>query len=151
LDVLTARPARELARLVRTREVSAVELLDAHLARIDVVDADVNAVVSLDADRARDEATAADAALAAGDRVGPLHGIPMTLKDGHDVAGMRTTVGVPELDRVATQDGTVAARLRAAGAVIVGHTCSAGRPTRGTRLEHPVAPAAARRRRSRRA
>src|SRR5205823_1525192 len=53
---------------------------------------------------------------------GPLHGVPMTLKDGHEVAGLRTTVGAKELDHVAEEDGTVAARLRAAGAIVVGHT-----------------------------
>ena len=78
--------------------------------------------MSLDIDAARRQAAAADAALARGDRVGPLHGVPLTLKDGHDVAGLRTTIGTERFDRVADEDGTVAARLRAAGAIIIGHT-----------------------------
>src|SRR2546422_5194640 len=64
----------------------------------------------------------ADAAQRRGEIWGPLHGVPMTLKDGHDVAGLRTTLGTAQLDRVADEDGTVAARLRAAGAIIIGHT-----------------------------
>jgi amidase len=115
-------PARVLADRLRRREVSAVEALDAHLERIGRHNPALNAVVSLYADRARDQASAADAAMARGEPLGPLHGVPMTLKDGHDVAGMRTTVGTSELDRVAAEDGTVAARLRAAGANLIGHT-----------------------------
>jgi amidase len=115
-------PARVLARRLRRRELSAVEALDAHLERIDKHNPTLNAVVSLDAERARQRAVAADAALARGEPVGPLHGVPMTLKDGHDVAGLRTTVGTALFDRVADEDGTVAARLRAAGAIVVGHT-----------------------------
>jgi amidase len=115
-------PARVLADRLRRREVSAVETLDAHLERIGRHNPALNAVVSLDADRAREQAREADAAMARGEVLGPLHGVPMTLKDGLDVAGMRTTVGTVELDRVAAADGTVAARLRAAGANLVGHT-----------------------------
>ncbi|HKE14916.1 MAG TPA: amidase family protein [Kofleriaceae bacterium] len=115
-------PARVLARMVRERQISAVELLEAHLARIARHNDALRAVVSLDADRARQRAAAADAALARGETWGPLHGVPMTLKDAHDVAGQRTTVGTEELDRVAQVDGTVAARLRAAGAILIGHT-----------------------------
>jgi amidase len=115
-------PARVLARRLRRRELSAVEALDAHLQRIDKHNPALNAVVSLDAERAGERAAAADAALRRGAPVGPLHGVPMTLKDGHDVAGLRTTVGTALFDRVADEDGTVAARLRAAGAIIVGHT-----------------------------
>ncbi len=115
-------PARELAARLRRRELSAVEALDAHLARIADRNPSLNAVVSLDADRARERAESADAAFARGELWGPLHGVPMTLKDAHDVAGMRTTVGAAEFDRVPQEDGTVAARLRHAGAVIIGHT-----------------------------
>jgi len=115
-------PARVLARRLRRRQLTATEALEAHLRRIDEHNPTLNAVVSLDADRARDVAEAADAALRRGELWGPLHGVPMTLKDGHDVAGLRTTVGTVALDRVADEDGTVAARLRAAGAIIIGHT-----------------------------
>jgi amidase len=115
-------PARVLATKVQTRQLSAMEALEAHLARIARLNPTLNTVVSLDVHRARRLAMQADEALAHGETWGPLHGVPMTLKDGHDVAGLRTTVGTPELDRVAEVDGTVAARLRAAGAIIIGHT-----------------------------
>jgi len=114
--------ATELARRIRQRERSAREALEEHLDRIARHDATLHAVVSVDAARARAEADAADAALGRGEVRGPLHGVPMTLKDGNDVAGLRTTVGTRELDRIATEDGAVAARLRAAGAVVFGHT-----------------------------
>ncbi len=119
---LCALPARELARRIARREVSAVEVLDAHLARIEQRNTALNAVVSLDIDAARRQADAADAALARGAVSVPLHGVPITLKDGNDVAGLRTTLGTERFDRIANEDGTVAARLRAAGAIIIGHT-----------------------------
>ena len=108
-------PARELARRIRDRELSATEALEAHLARIATRNPALNAVVSLDEERARALARTADATPPHGR---PLHGVPMTLKDAHDVAGLRTTVGTPELDRIAVEDGAVAARLAAAGAVV---------------------------------
>jgi amidase len=114
--------AVELAARLRRRELSAVEVLEAYLDRIATVNPALNAVVSLDAATAREAAATADRALSRGGEVGPLCGVPMTLKDGHDVAGLRTTVGSAVFDRIPTADGTVAARLRTAGAVIVGHT-----------------------------
>src|SRR5262245_21049600 len=118
-------PARELAARLRRRQVSAREALEAHLERIERLDPALHAVVSLDADLASRQAEAADAALARGEAFGPFHGVPMTLKDAHDVAGLRTTAGTPALDHVPDEDGTVAARLRSAGAVITGHTNAA--------------------------
>ncbi len=115
-------PVAELARRIRQRECAASEALEAHLDRIERHNPTLNAVVSIEEASARTQAKAADDALDRGETLGPLHGVPMTLKDGHDVAGLRTTVGTPILDRVADEDGTVASRLRAAGAVIVGHT-----------------------------
>jgi amidase len=117
-----ALPARLLAQRIARRRLSAVEVLEAHLLRIEKHNPSLRAVVSLDAERARTLARAADAAPRRGAVRGPLHGVPITLKDGHDVAGLRTTAGTPVLDRVPQEDGTVAARLRAAGAIIVGHT-----------------------------
>jgi amidase len=114
--------ATELAKRLARRELSAVEVLEAHLARIDQRNATLNAVVSLDVASARAQAETADRALARGELRGPLHGVPITLKDGHDVAGLRTTLGTEVFDRIADADGTVAARLRAAGAIIIGHT-----------------------------
>jgi len=108
-----------LADLLARREVSAVEVLESHLARIRDRNGTLNAVVSLDDGGALERARASDQCAA---NRGPLHGIPMTLKDAHEVAGLRTTIGTAELDRVASHDGAVASRLRAAGANIIGHT-----------------------------
>jgi amidase len=120
---LCLRPATELAALVRKREVSARELLEAHLARIERVDPQVNAIVTLDAEGARAAADAADAALAAGEDVGPLHGLPVAHKDTHATGGMRTTWGSPlHADTVPARDELVVERLRRAGAVRVGKT-----------------------------
>jgi amidase len=119
---LTTLPAHDLARRIRGRAVSAAEVLDAHLERIERDNPALCAVVSLDADGARRRAVEADDALRRGENLGPLHGVPMTLKDGHDIAGLRTTIGTKAMDHVAERDGTVAARLRAAGANLIGHT-----------------------------
>src|SRR5215207_6319574 len=122
-DDLCTRPATELAALLRNREISARELLDAHLDRIDRLNPSVNAIVTLDADGARAAADAADQRLAAGEPVGPLHGLPVAHKDNHATAGMRTTWGSPlHADTVPAHDDLVVARLKAAGAIRVGKT-----------------------------
>lgn len=119
---LCDQPTHVLAQRLRRGELRAVEVLEAHLERIARHNGTLNAVVSLDVDGARKAAKAADAAFRRGKIRGPLHGVPMTLKDGLDVAGLRTTIGSSQFDRVATEDSAVAARLRAAGAIIIGHT-----------------------------
>lgn len=120
---LTYSSATELAIAIRTRQVSAVEVMEAHLAQIEHHNLALNAVVTLNAEGARRQAQAADAALARGEVWGPLHGVPFTLKDAHATAGMRTTVGFPPFaDFVPQEDGTVAARLKAAGALLMGKT-----------------------------
>jgi amidase len=122
-DDLCTRPATELAAMLRARDVSARELLDAHLDRIERLNPDVNAIVTLDAEGARAAADAADAALAAGEDVGPLHGLPVAHKDTHATGGMRTTWGSPlHADTVPLRDELVVARLKAAGAIRVGKT-----------------------------
>jgi amidase len=122
-DDLCFRPATELAALVRHREISARELVEAHLVRIERVNPSVNAIVTLDADGARAAADAADAALAAGDEVGPLHGLPVAHKDTHATGGMRTTWGSPlHADTVPLRDELVVARYKAAGAIRLGKT-----------------------------
>ena len=109
--------------MVRSREISARELLEAHLDRIERLDPAINAIVTVDADGARAAADAADAALAAGEDVGPLHGLPVAHKDTHATGGMRTTWGSPlHADTVPARDELVVARLRAAGAIRVGKT-----------------------------
>lgn len=116
-------PARELARRLRTREVSAREVLRAHLDRIEQVNPQINAIVTLTAERALSEAAAADERLARGEEVGPLHGIPVAHKDTHDVAGVRTTYGSPIFaDHVPDSDTLVVERIRAAGAITLGKT-----------------------------
>src|SRR5882762_8759537 len=145
-DGLCWLPATELARRMRKRQLTAVEVLEAHLARIDKHNPTLNAVVSLDAARAWKLAKAADAALKCGEILGPLHGVPMTLKDAHDVAGLRTTIGALQLDRIADEDGTVAARLRAAASARSRATCrlsrshSSSSPASGPRPPRAVAP-----------
>src|SRR5215216_2689751 len=115
--------ATELATWVRQCQVSASELVDAYLARIARYNPSLNAIVTLDEERARRRAREADTTLARDERWGPLHGVPMTLKDGHSVSGMRTTAGFEPLsDYLPREDGTVAARLKAAGVIIVGKT-----------------------------
>jgi len=121
-DTICWLPARVLGRRIARRELSASDALEAQLARIDELNPKLNALVSLDVAAARRAAQAADGALLRGEAVGPLHGVPLTLKDGHDVQGLRTTVGTPLFDRVASEDGSVAARLRAAGAILIGHS-----------------------------
>jgi amidase len=116
-------PATEAARRLGRREVSSRELTEALLARIDRVNPALRAVVELRPEAALAEAAAADAATAGGDAAGPLHGVPVTLKDAFDVAGLPTTWGNPAFkDHRAGSDATVARRLRRAGAVIVGKT-----------------------------
>ena len=85
--------AREMVAAVQSKEVSARELLDLHLARIAERNPELNAIVSLDEERARSGAAAADAATASGAETGPLHGLPFAFKDTHAVAGWRTTYG----------------------------------------------------------
>jgi amidase len=115
--------AIEIANQIREHKISSRETLDYFLARIDVLDGPINSVVTIDAVRARREADAADAALARGETRGPLHGVPMTVKDSFQTAGMLTTSGAPELSAfVPEEDAWPVARLREAGAIIFGKT-----------------------------
>ncbi len=115
--------ARDQTAAVRRREISARELLDLHLARIAERNPELNAIVSLDEDRARESAALADAATARGDTLGALHGLPFAFKDTHDTAGWRTTYGSPLFaDHVPEADDLVVERIRRAGAVTIGKT-----------------------------
>lgn len=119
---LTMRSATALARLVRARAITARELIEATLARIERVNPALNAIVTLNA-FALDDAQAIDTRLARGEDVGPLAGLPVGIKDITQVAGLRTTFGSPLYsDHVPAEDALVVRRLRAAGAVIVGKT-----------------------------
>lgn len=116
-------PVREQAALIRTRELSATELVSAHLDQIDAVNPAVNAMVTLDPERTMEEAARADKAMARGEPLGPLHGIPAGFKDSHETAGMRTTYGSPLFaEHVPATDDPVVARMRKAGAVTIGKT-----------------------------
>jgi len=116
--------ARDLARAIRARELSAREVVSRHLDRIAAVNPRVNAVVTLRAEEALLEADAADRRAArAGEDLGPLHGLPIAIKDLRDTAGIRTTYGSRAFaDHVPDVDCLLVARLRAAGAIIVGKT-----------------------------
>ena len=94
MSEIATRPAHELADALRRRELSSRELLEHYLDRTEARNPSLNAIVTLDPDGARRAADAADAALARGDVLGPLHGVPMTIKDTYETAGIRTTCGV---------------------------------------------------------
>ncbi|HKY16205.1 MAG TPA: amidase family protein [Microthrixaceae bacterium] len=111
------------AKAVRSGKVSSRELLECCLERVERHNPALNAVVVVDVERARTAADAADRAVAAGDALGPLHGVPMTVKDVFETEALVTTSGAPELaDHVPSTDAVTVARLRAAGAVIFGKT-----------------------------
>ena len=112
---------KELAAAIRARKLSSVEVVKAYLARIEAINPKINAIVTLCADRALAEAIAADEALAKGGKLGPLHGVPFTIKDSLETAGVRSTSGtLGRSFHVPQKDATVVARLRAAGGILLG-------------------------------
>src|SRR5262249_31060064 len=103
--------------------VGCLELLNHYLKRVEAHNPKLNAIVVLDAERARKQARAADRAVARGEARGPLHGVPMTIKESFEVAGLPTTWGPPELkDNVPQRDALAVERLKRAGAVLFGKT-----------------------------
>lgn len=117
------KSATEAARMIRSKEISAVDAVKACYARIDEVNPKLNAVVAFCRERALAEAQEADAMLAAGKLKGPLHGVPFTVKDSFDTAGLVSTGGtLGRKDFVPGKDATVVARARAAGAILLGKT-----------------------------
>ena len=115
--------AAELVQAVRDRTISSRELLGHFLRQAEQRNTGLNAVVALDADRAQSAAEAADAAVASGAALGPLHGLPMTVKDVWETEGLVTTAGAPELaGHVPQADALAVGRLKAAGAIIFGKT-----------------------------
>lgn len=121
-DDLAWAGVAELAERIAKREVSAVEAVDSALTRIEQRNPALNAMSVVLADRAREEAARRDAATAAGEPTGPLHGVPVVVKEEVDVEGCVTTFGGRANHTPAVADGEVVRRLRAAGAVIVGKT-----------------------------
>ena len=115
--------ALDIARHIARREVSCVEVVDAHLHRIREVNPALNAIVHVLDESARSAARAADAQVAAGAPLGPLHGVPFTVKENIDMAGLATTWGVvPLAQAVVPTDAPVVERMRAAGAIPIGRT-----------------------------
>jgi len=115
--------ARQLAALIRQKQASSLEVVNACLARIAQVNPTLNAVVALTAENARAQAKVADEKLARGEAVGPLHGVPMTIKDSLDTAGVVTAAGTRgRKNFIPKEDSTVVKRLKAAGAILLGKT-----------------------------
>jgi amidase len=121
------RSARQLARDIRAKKIGCLELLDLYLARVEKYDGALNAIVVRDVDRARTRARAADRALAKRQPWGPLHGVPMTIKESYDVAGLPTTWGVPAYARTSRPERG-------------GRRSSARRRPRGRPRERPPLP-----------
>ncbi|MFT4120872.1 amidase [Bradyrhizobium sp.] len=122
-DDLTRWSARELAANIRSRRVSPVEVLEAHLAVIARLNPSLNAIVTLATEEARAAARLAETAVMAGEALGPLHGLPVAIKDVTLTAGLRTTFGSPLFrDNVPAVDAEVVTRLRSAGAIVIGKT-----------------------------
>jgi len=116
-------PAHRLAALVRQKRLGCLELLNHYLDRVEAHNPTLNAIVVLDAERARKQARAADRALGRGQSHGPLHGVPMTIKESFDVAGLPTTWGRPDLKgNIPARDALAVERLKRAGAVLFGKT-----------------------------
>jgi len=122
-DELCTLTGTQLAERIRRKQVSAREVMAAHLARIERVNPAINAIVTLVADRAMADAAKADERQARGGTLGPLHGLPVAHKDLVQTAGIRTTFGSPVYkDNIPATDALIVTRIRAAGAITVGKT-----------------------------
>jgi amidase len=122
-DSLGLAPASQLAEAIRAKEVSSRELLEMFLHRVETINPKINSVVTLDGDRAMAQCKRADEATTKGRPLGPLHGLPITVKDAIEVGGIRSTGGATELsEHVPDADAPAVARLREAGAIVFGKT-----------------------------
>ncbi len=122
-DDFITRSATQVAKLIRDKEITAVQAVKLYYARIDAVNPKLNAVVAFCRERALAEAEEADALLAQGKSKGPLHGVPFTAKDSFDTAGVVSTGGtLGRKDYMPGRDATIVARVRAAGAILLGKT-----------------------------
>jgi aspartyl-tRNA(Asn)/glutamyl-tRNA(Gln) amidotransferase subunit A len=123
MESLFKKPAAELANLVRSKDLSSVDLIETTLRRIEAVNPSINAFVALRADEALEEAKALAEHIAVGKDPGPLAGIPIGVKDMEDTAGMVTSFGsIPFKNNLVKSDSIQVARLKAAGAIVVGKT-----------------------------
>ena len=123
MNELTFLSAVEMALKIREKKISPVELADAHLAKIERLNLKLNAFVHVDADQARREARAAEASAMKGEALGPLHGVPISIKSCLEVAGLRCESGTRlRAGHIAEQDAPLVARLRQAGAIVLGVT-----------------------------
>lgn len=123
MSELAFKPAVDLASMIKTKQISANELLELYFERVDRFNDDLNAIIVQRREEAREVAAAADEAVANNDELGQLHGVPMTIKESYDIEGMPSTWGLPGLkDNIATRDSLSVARLKSAGAVIFGKT-----------------------------
>jgi fatty acid amide hydrolase len=115
--------AAQLARLIQTKEVSSKEVVEAHLVRIEELNPKLNSVAIPLVEQARQEASEADAAIKRSDELGPLHGVPITIKDQFQVKGLPSTWGLPSRAKeLSTHDGPLVHRLRQAGGIVIGIT-----------------------------
>jgi Asp-tRNA(Asn)/Glu-tRNA(Gln) amidotransferase A subunit family amidase len=120
---LTFLPATAMARQIRERKISPVELAEAHLAKIERLNPKLNAFVHVDVERVRREALAAESVVMRGEALGPLHGVPISIKSSLDVAGLRCEAGtLLRAGTIPTHDAPLVARLRNAGAIVLGVT-----------------------------
>ncbi len=123
MSKLIYRTATELATLIREKKLSSTEILEAYLLQIEKHNQELNAIITLDEENARKRAREADEALAKGEIWGPLHGVPVTIKDAFETKDLRTTSSFKPLENyIPEEDATVVARLREAGAIIIGKT-----------------------------
>ena len=120
---LPFQTAKQLAAAVRKKKIGCLELLDLYLKRVEAYNPELNAIIATDIEGARKRAKAADKAVKAGKKLGPLHGVPMTIKESFDVAGFPTTWGDPAFkDKIAKQNSLVAQRMIDAGVTLFGKT-----------------------------
>ncbi len=123
MSEMAFKSATELAALIQAKEVGCLELLEYFLARVERFNPELNAIIVLDAERARARAKEADEALARGENWGPLHGVPMTIKESYNIEGTPTTYGRPDMkDNIAPEDALSVQRLKGAGAILFGKT-----------------------------
>ncbi len=123
MDHLTFLPAHALAEAIRRREVSSAEVVEAYLSRIAKYNPALNAIVTIDAERARRRARELDTEIERGELRGALHGVPVTIKDAFETEGLRTTFGYwPTRNYIPERNATVVARLLVAGAIVLGKT-----------------------------